>query len=98
MTQELLPCPFCGAAAEMCHSSSWAYFARCTNKSCAARTRTYQENERGARDAWNQRCWPTCSSCRHLHCVKDGADTYCDRVHQLRDATDYCSKWEEAVS
>lgn len=57
---ELKRCPFCGAEAELVRNSSGSYFARCTNKQCAAKTRLYHENEVGARIAWNKRAEPTC--------------------------------------
>lgn len=56
----LLPCPFCGSPAELLHTKTWDYFVRCTNKSCAARTRQYHENNVGAVDAWNTRAERTC--------------------------------------
>lgn len=55
---ELKRCPFCGAEAELVRNSSGSYFARCTNKQCAAKTRLYHENEVGARIAWNKRAEP----------------------------------------
>lgn len=57
---ELLPCPFCGSNAELVRNSSGSYFARCTNRQCAAKTRLYHENENGARIAWNKRAGCTC--------------------------------------
>lgn len=57
---ELKRCPFCGAEAELVRNSSGSYFARCTNKQCAAKTRLYHENEVGTRIAWNKRAEPTC--------------------------------------
>lgn len=53
-------CPFCGAEAEVVRNSSGSYFARCTNRQCAAKTRLYHENENGARLAWNRRAESTC--------------------------------------
>ena len=55
MEETLRPCPFCGAEAEIVRNSSGSYFARCTNRQCAAKTRLYHENENGARLAWNRR-------------------------------------------
>ncbi|OUN47664.1 hypothetical protein B5G20_02795 [Collinsella sp. An7] len=57
---ELKRCPFCGAEAEIVRNSSGSYFARCTNRQCAAKTRLYHENENGARLAWNSRAERTC--------------------------------------
>lgn len=56
----LLPCPFCGSDAELVRNSSGSYFARCTNRQCAAKTRLYHENENGACLAWNRRSERTC--------------------------------------
>lgn len=61
---ELKRCPFCGAEAELVRNSSGSYFARCTNKQCAAKTRLYHENENGARIAWNKRAERTCRMVR----------------------------------
>lgn len=61
MSEELRPCPFCGGEAEIVRNSSGSYFARCTNRQCAAKTRLYHENENGARQAWNRRARRTCS-------------------------------------
>ena len=60
MEETLRPCPFCGAEAEIVRNSSGSYFARCTNRQCAAKTRLYHENENGARMAWNRRAERTC--------------------------------------
>lgn len=60
MEAELRPCPFCGAEAEIVRNSSGSYFARCTNRQCAAKTRLYHENENGASLAWNRRAERTC--------------------------------------
>ena len=57
----LLPCPFCGAPAELIHNSHWDYFVRCTDKRCAARTRQHHENENGAVLGWNKRAEWTCT-------------------------------------
>lgn len=58
MTDELLPCPFCGGEAELWHNSTWDYVARCT--SCKARTRQHHDNCVGAIIAWNTRTERTC--------------------------------------
>lgn len=55
MEETLRPCPFCGAEAELVRNSGGNYFARCTNRQCAAKTRLYHENENGAIAAWNRR-------------------------------------------
>ena len=60
MEETLRPCPFCGAEAELVRNSGGSYFARCTNRQCAAKTRLYHENENGARMAWNRRAERTC--------------------------------------
>lgn len=60
MEEKLRPCPFCGAEAELVRNSSGIYFARCTNRQCAAKTRLYHENENGARLAWNRCAERTC--------------------------------------
>lgn len=60
MTNQLLPCPFCGSPAELLHTKAWDYFVRCTDKGCAARTRQYHENNVGAVNAWNARAERTC--------------------------------------
>lgn len=60
MYGELKRCPFCGAEAELVRNSGGSYFARCTDRQCAARTRLYHENESGARLAWNRRAERTC--------------------------------------
>lgn len=52
---ELLPCPFCGAPADLMQNGSGDVFARCSDKNCAARTRQYHENYNGAVVAWNRR-------------------------------------------
>lgn len=64
MSEELRPCPFCGAEAELVRNSSGNYFVRCTNKQCAAKTRLYHENENGACLAWNRRAERTCNVVR----------------------------------
>lgn len=76
---ELKRCPFCGAEAELVRNSSGSYFARCTNKQCAAKTRLYHENEVGARIAWNKRAEPTCD-CDALLALADELDAFpkCD--------------------
>lgn len=74
---ELKRCPFCGAEAELVRNSSGSYFARCTNKQCAAKTRLYHENEVGARIAWNKRAEPTCDRDALLAL----ADRMDDRAH-----------------
>lgn len=53
MTSKLKPCPFCGAPAELWHSSTWDYEVRCTG--CRAKTRRHHENENGATMDWNRR-------------------------------------------
>lgn len=50
---ELKPCPFCGAPAEMKETSGHDYFVKCTG--CGARTRNHQENQNGAVERWNRR-------------------------------------------
>ena len=52
---KLKPCPFCGAEAELKHSSTWDYFVRCTD--CGARTRQHHENDVGAVYGWNRRSY-----------------------------------------
>lgn len=76
---ELKRCSFCGAEAELVRTSSGSYFARCTNKQCAAKTRLYHENEVGARIAWNKRTEPTCD-CDALLALADELDAFpkCD--------------------
>lgn len=71
---ELKPCPFCGSPAELTHTKTWDYYVRCTNKSCAARTRQYHENDAGAVNAWNKRTERTCTmlrltdyTCQYMH-------------------------------
>ena len=49
----LLPCPFCGSDAEMCHGHNH-YYARCTNQECLVRTRRYCDVTEAIR-AWNRR-------------------------------------------
>ena len=99
---ELRPCPFCGADAELVHNAHWDYFVRCTDKQCAARTRLHHENENGAVDAWNRRTkWYApverrCCRCRHWAMVKDGSLRYCELVNRIREADDFCSRFEEA--
>lgn len=51
----LKPCPFCGSPAELVINSSGDDFVRCSNKSCACRTRQYHENKNGAIQSWNGR-------------------------------------------
>lgn len=52
---QLKPCPFCGADAELCENKTHDFFVRCTDTGCHARTRNYHENSVGAIDAWNER-------------------------------------------
>ena len=49
----MLPCPFCGGAAELRHGAGWDYTVRCAV--CHAQTRKYHENPGGAIAAWNRR-------------------------------------------
>lgn len=51
----LRPCPFCGSPAELVTNSSGDDFVRCTNKTCAARTRLHHENVNGPVEQWNTR-------------------------------------------
>ena len=51
----LRPCPFCGSPAELVTNSSGDDFVRCSNKSCACRTRLHHENKNGAIQSWNGR-------------------------------------------
>lgn len=87
---ELKNCPFCGSPAELRHSSTWDYFARCTNKGCAARTRQYHENETGAVNAWNARAIDVvfCEECRHYVSETE----LCERFLVATEPEDFC-KW-----
>ena len=55
---ELLPCPFCGAYAEI-KNVYWGdtYYARCTNKDCEMRGLEWLTPE-DAYEAWNKRHIP----------------------------------------
>lgn len=53
MTTDLLPCPFCGASAELRHNKTWDYEVRCTK--CRVKTRQHHENSVGAVMDWNKR-------------------------------------------
>jgi hypothetical protein len=82
-------CPFCGAEAEVVRNSSGSYFARCTNRQCAAKTRLYHENEAGARLAWNRRAESTC------HYVYDREIcawrcSECGGIEPVGDHVSYC--------
>lgn len=77
MDERLKPCPFCGSEAEMVRNSSGSYFARCTDRQCAAKTRLYHENENGARIAWNRRTERTCCPINVDREDKDG------RLHRM---------------
>lgn len=52
---QLKPCPFCGADAELCENKTHDFFVRCVDTRCHARTRNYHENSVGAIDSWNER-------------------------------------------
>lgn len=90
-------CPFCGAEAEIVRNSSGSYFARCTNRQCAAKTRLYHENENGARLAWNRRAERTCHliDCPPSTCArKEGWATWpkCSECGEaVRRKANYCS-------
>ena len=99
---ELKPCPFCGSEAETVHLRSGDDFARCTNKSCHARTRNYHEAENLAVDAWNERVEQTCKNvseyaadrnhfkCSECGCIVMDSEDYCVSVHD--------EKWEHELS
>lgn len=55
MHREIMPCPCCGAPAELRENRAGDYSVRCTDKGCALRTRNYHENDAGAIIAWNAR-------------------------------------------
>lgn len=78
MEETLRPCPHCGAEAEVVRNSSGSYFARCTNRQCAAKTRLYHENEAGARLAWNRRAVQTCTVESSHTEWEDGEYSYLD--------------------
>ena len=95
------PCPFCGSDAVLQRTSTWDWFVRCTNKECGARSRNFHENQAGAVTSWNRRTkWYAtvdrqCCRCRHWKMTSDESKWYCDIVSQIREAEDYCSKFEE---
>lgn len=87
MRDDLLPCPFCGAEAEMVTNRSGDNFARCTNRQCAAKTRLYHENENGARMAWNRRALPAAVGDIIEACDGMLADVECCHDHERAPLT-----------
>ena len=53
MSEELMPCPFCGGEAEMRKTAHWDFYVRC--RKCGAKTAQHNQNEPGAVMDWNRR-------------------------------------------
>ena len=70
MTDNLLPCPFCGGEAEMRESSTHDFYAKCAG--CGASTRRNHENRNGAVIDWNTRAERTCETCAYKRLDKYG--------------------------
>lgn len=100
MSADVRPCPFCGADAVLQRTSTWDWYVKCTDKQCGARSRLFHENPDGAVDTWNRRTkWYAtverrCCRCRHWLMVKDGSLRYCELVNRIREADDFCSRFE----
>ena len=61
MSDELMPCPFCGAPAKFTYISKKRVFAGCTNRKCpvGVHTANYATDAEAA-EAWNSRAERTC--------------------------------------
>jgi Lar family restriction alleviation protein len=70
ISEELLPCPFCGGAAKIVHHHKYAVTARCMACECDGPD---VETEAEAIAAWNLRTIPTfCDRCSSPVACKDG--------------------------
>ncbi len=55
MSEELKPCPFCGAKADMQNDFGVEYWVQCTNLDCGATDGTVHIDPNSAAQRWNRR-------------------------------------------
>lgn len=88
MTDELLPCPFCGGQAEMRESSTHDFYVKC--KDCGAATRRNHENRNGAVMDWNARAERTCRMETAEGCQNWNSCSECDADYYTDQPINYC--------